>query len=167
MNNSKTKSIILKSAAIFANLFALISLAFGAIFTQTSLGGNTFKSESTSYGDWFELVNNSNYDIWKASEAFLIISIIVLSLIVIGIVLQFFINNKALNLAIKILSIVGMLVVLLAFVLMLVGCIDNSSDFVQIIPAAGSWLFVIFGLVGSGLGIACGNKVKTSKRKRK
>lgn len=167
MNNSKTKSIILKSAAIFANLFALISLAFGAIFTQTSLGGNTFKSESTSYGDWFELVNNSNYDTWKASEAFLIISIIVLSLIVIGIVLQFFINNKALNLAIKILSIVGMLVVLLAFVLMLVGCIDNSSDFVQIIPAAGSWLFVIFGLVGSGLGIACGNKVKTSKRKRK
>ncbi len=167
MNNSKTKSIILRSAAIFANLFALISLAFGAIFTQSSLGGNTFKSESTSYGDWFELVNNSNYDIWKASEAFLIISIIVLSLIVIGIVLQFFINNKALNLAIKILSIVGMLVVLLAFVLMLVGCIDNSSDFVQIIPAAGSWLFVIFGLVGSGLGIACGNKVKTSKRKRK
>ena len=167
MNNSKTKSIILKSAAIFANLFALISLAFGAIFTQSSLGGNTFKSESTSYGDWFELVNNSNYDTWKASEAFLIISIIVLSLIVIGIVLQFFINNKALNLAIKILSIVGMLVVLLAFVLMLVGCIDNSSDFVQIIPAAGSWLFVIFGLVGSGLGIACGNKVKTSKRKRK
>ena len=60
-----------------------------------------------------------------------------------------------------------MLVVLLAFVLMLVGCIDNSSDFVQTIPAAGSWLFVIFGLVGSGLGIACGNKVKTSKRKRK
>ena len=167
MNNLKTKSIILKSAAIFANLFALISLAFGAIFTQSSLGGNTFKSESTSYGDWFELVNNSNYDIWKASEAFLIISIIVLSLIVIGIVLQFFINNKALNLAIKILNIVGMLVVLLAFVLMLVGCIDNSSDFVQIIPAAGSWLFVIFGLVGSGLGIACGNKVKTSKRKRK
>lgn len=167
MNNSKTKSIILRSAAIFANLFALISLAFGAIFTQSSLGGNTFKSESTSYGDWFELVNNSNYDIWKASEAFLIISIIVLSLIVIGIVLQFFINNKALNLAIKILSIVGMLVVLLAFVLMLVGCIDNSSDFVQTIPAAGSWLFVIFGLVGSGLGIACGNKVKTSKRKRK
>lgn len=167
MNNLKTKSIILKSAAIFANLFALISLAFGAIFTQSSLGGNTFKSESTSYGDWFELVNNSNYDIWKASEAFLIISIIVLSLIVIGIVLQFFINNKALNLAIKILSIVGMLVVLLAFVLMLVGCIDNSSDFVQTIPAAGSWLFVIFGLVGSGLGIACGNKVKTSKRKRK
>ena len=167
MNNSKTKSIILKSAAIFANLFALISLAFGAIFTQSSLGGNTFKSESTSYGDWFELVNNSNYDIWKASEAFLIISIIVLSLIVIGIVLQFFINNKALNLAIKILSIVGMLVVLLAFVLMLVGCIDNSSDFVQTIPAAGSWLFVIFGLVGSGLGIACGKKVKTSKRKRK
>ena len=88
-------------------------------------------------------------------------------LIVIGIVLQFFINNKALNLAIKILSIVGMLVVLLAFVLMLVGCIDNSSDFVQTIPAAGSWLFVIFGLVGSGLGIACGKKVKTSKRKRK
>ena len=87
MNNSKTKSIILRSAAIFANLFALISLAFGAIFTQSSLGGNTFKSESTSYGDWFELVNNSNYDIWKASEAFLIISIIVLSLIVIGIVL--------------------------------------------------------------------------------
>lgn len=167
MNNSKTKSIILRSAAIFANLFALISLAFGAIFTQSSLGGNTFKSESTSYGDWFELVNNSNYDIWKASEAFLIISIIVLSLIVIGIVLQFFINNKALNLAIKILSIVGMLVVLLAFVLMLVGCIDNSSDFVQTIPAAGSWLFVIFGLVGSGLGIACGKKVKTSKRKRK
>ena len=167
MNNLKTKSIILKSAAIFANLFALISLAFGAIFTQSSLGGNTFKSESTSYGDWFELVNNSNYDIWKASEAFLIISIIVLSLIVIGIVLQFFINNKALNLAIKILNIVGMLVVLLAFVLMLVGCIDNSSDFVQIIPAAGSWLFVIFGLVGSGLGIACGKKVKTSKRKRK
>ena len=167
MNNSKTKSIILKSAAIFANLFALISLAFGAIFTQTSLGGNTFKSDSTSFGDWFEVVNNSNYDTWKASEAFLIISIIVLSLIVIGIVLQFFMNNRVLNLTIKILSIVGMLVVLLAFVLMLVGCIDNSSDLAQVIPAAGSWLFVIFGLVGSGLGIACGKNVKASKRKRK
>lgn len=167
MSNLKTKSIILKTIAILVNLFALISLAFGAIFTQTSFNGNTLKGEASSYGDWFDLVNNSNYDIWKASEAFLIISIIILSLVIIGIVLQFFINNKAINLTIKILSIVGMLTVLFAFVLMLVGCIDNSGDLVQVIPATGSWLFVIFGLVGSGLGIACGNKVKTSKRKRK
>lgn len=159
--NSKVKSIILKSVTIFSCMFALISLAFGTIASSES-----FVDGTLSFGDWTQLVDLSKYEVWQASEAFIIISIVILSLIVIGVVLQFFITNKILNLVIKILSIVGLLTVLMGFVLLLVGCIENSSSLSNIIPAVGQWLFVIFGILGSGLGIACGKKVKTSKRKK-
>lgn len=160
--NSKIKSIILKSVTIFSCLFAMISLAFGAIASTDAL-----IEETASFGEWIDLINLIKYDVWQASEAFIIISIIILSLIIIGVVLQFFMTNKILNIVIRILSIVGMLTVLLSFVLLLVGCIEYSSDLSSIVPAVGQWLFVIFGLLGSGLGIACGNKIKTAKRKRK
>ncbi len=162
--NSKIKSIILKSVTIFSCLFAMISLAFGVIAsTETSI------EETASFGEWIDLINLIKYDVWQASEAFIIISIIILSLIIIGVVLQFFMTNKILNIVIRILSIVGMLTVLLSFVLLLAGCIDLTKDLNtnNLIPAVGQWLFVIFGLLGSGLGIACGNKIKTAKRKRK
>ena len=175
--NSKVKSIILKSFAIFCSMFALISMAFGAYFVQMQIGEVTKSSDSASFGDWFSALNGEGSALlgdaegtWKASEAFFIISIITLSLIVIAVVLQFFLKKAWLNLTLKILSIVSLVVVLLAFVLLLTGCIQMSvsNDYgsYSYIPAVGAWLFVIFGLIGSGLGIACGRK-ESKSRKRK
>ncbi len=174
--NYKVKTIILRAFAIFCSLFAMVSMAFGAIFSQTKAGDLSYTSESSSFGDWFSQLNGDASFVfgdaegtWKASEAFFIISIILLSLIIIGIVLQFFIKKGWLNLTIKIISIVSMLTVLAAFVLMLTGCIQWSSligSAVNVLPAAGGWLFVIFGLIGSGLGIACGQKLTAKKRKK-
>lgn len=173
--NNKVKTIILRAFAIFCSLFAMISMAFGALFSQTKLGDSSYTGDSLSFGDWFsELNGDASFmfgdaeGTWKASEAFFIIGIILLSLIIIGIVLQFFIKKSWLNLTIKIMSIVSLLVVLTAFVLMLTGCIQWSSllgSSINVLPAAGGWLFAIFGIVGSGLGIACGKKLSTKKKK--
>lgn len=55
--NSKVKSIILKSFAIFCSMFALISMAFGAYFVQMQIGEVTKSSDSAAFGDWFSALN--------------------------------------------------------------------------------------------------------------
>ena len=74
--NSKIKSIILKSVTIFSCLFAMISLAFGAIASTDAL-----IEETASFGEWIDLINLIKYDVWQASEAFIIISIIIIRVV--------------------------------------------------------------------------------------
>ena len=97
----KVKTIILRVLAIALSLAALISLAGGAYTLHTELAGETISNNTVSFGDWCEGLNGDGAAMlgeaegtWKASEAFFIISIILLSVLVIAIVLQFFINKN-------------------------------------------------------------------------
>ena len=157
----KVKTIILRVLAIALSLAAMISMAGGAFFMHSGNDYIEISSETASFGDWFEQLNGD------MSEAFFIISIIVLSLLIIAIVLQFFIKKNWLQTTVRVLGIVAFIAVLLAFVLLLAGCIQWVADFesVTCLPAVGAWLFLVFGLVGAGLGIACGSKLKNAKRK--
>lgn len=173
----KVKTIILRVLAIALSLAALISMAGGVCFSQMSGAGQSANGENVAFGDWFEALNGGESSIlfreaegtWKGSEAFFIISIILLSLLIIAVVLQFFIKKNWLQIVVRIISIVALLAVLLAFVLLLAGCIQLHTEAFgatySYIPAVGAWLFLVFGLVGAGLGIACGSKLKNAKRK--
>lgn len=172
----KVKTIILRVLAIALSLAALISMAGGAYFSQMSGAGQSVNGENVAFGDWFETLNGESSILlgdaegtWKGSEAFFIISIILLSLLIIAVVMQFFIKKNWLQIVVRIISIVALLAVLLAFVLLLAGCIQLHTEAFSVtysyIPAVGAWLFLVFGLVGAGLGIACGSKLKNAKRK--
>ena len=169
MKVKSVKTLVLRVLAILLSLAAMISMAGGAFFTQT--GG--LESESASFGDWFEQLNGNTSFLFgdaegtfKGSEAFFIISIIVLSLLIIAIVLQFFIKKNWLQITVRVLSIVSFIAVLLAFVLLLAGCFQWVADIesVACMPAVGAWLFLVFGLIGSALGIICGAKLKNAKK---
>lgn len=178
----KVKTIILRVLAIALSLAALISLAGGAYTLHTELAGETISNNTVSFGDWCEGLNGDGAAIlgeaegtWKASEAFFIISIILLSVLVIAIVLQFFINKNWLQKVVRIVSIVSMIMVLLAFVLLLAGGLQfvnvDGGDFINAqsvcLPAVGAWLFLVFGLIGTGIGIACGGKLAKAKRSKR
>lgn len=170
----KVKTIILRVLAIALSLAAMISMAGGAFFMHSGNDYIEISSETASFGDWFEQLNGDMSMLFgnaegtmKGSEAFFIISIIVLSLLIIALVLQFFIKKNWLQTTVRVLGIIALIAVLLAFVLLLAGCIQWVADLesVTCLPAVGAWLFLIFGLVGAGLGIACGSKLKNAKRK--
>lgn len=174
----KVKTIILRVLAIALSLAAMISMAGGAYFSQMSGAGQSVNGENVAFGDWFEALNGESSILlgdaegtWKGSEAFFIISIILLSLLIIAVVLQFFIKKNWLQIVVRIISIVALLAVLLAFVLLLAGCIQLHTEAFgatySYIPAVGAWLFLVFGLVGAGLGIACGSKLKNAKRSKR
>lgn len=172
----KLKTLVLRVLTILLSLGAMISMAGGAYFTQTGNEYIELSSESTSFGKWFEMLNGDGSFIlgdaegtWKGSEAFFIISIIVLSLLIIAIVLQFFIKKNWLQLTVKILSIFALIAVLLAFVLLLAGCLQRVANIesVSYMPAVGAWLFLVFGLIGSALGIVCGSKLKNAKKSKR
>ena len=172
MKVKSVKTIVLRVLAILLSLGAMISMAGGAYFTQTSGGSLSGESASVSFGDWFESLNSDFSGLieaegtWKGSEAFFIISIIVLSLLIIAIVLQFFIKKNWLQITVRVLSIVAFIAVLIAFVLLLAGCFQWVADIesVACMPAVGAWLFLVFGLIGSALGIVCGAKLKNAKK---
>lgn len=172
----KLKTLLLRVFAILLSAAALISLAGGAYFMHSGNDYIEISSETASFGDWFEQLNGDMSMLFgnaegtmKGSEAFFIISIIVLSLLIIAIVLQFFIKKNWLQTTVRVLGIVALLAVLLAFVLLLAGCIQWVADLksVTCLPAVGAWLFLVFGLVGTGLGIACGGKLAKAKRSKR
>ena len=174
MKVKSVKTLVLRVLAILLSLAAMISMAGGAYFTQTSGGSLSGESASVSFGDWFESLNSDFSGLieaegtWKGSEAFFIISIIMLSLLIIAIVLQFFIKKNWLQITVRVLSIVSFIAVLIAFVLLLAGCLQMHTEGLGVshsyIPAVGAWLFLVFGLIGSALGIVCGSKLKNAKR---
>lgn len=174
MKVKSVKTLVLRVLAILLSLAAMISMAGGAYFTQTGNEYIELSSESTSFGKWFEMLNGDGSSFifgdaegtFKGSEAFFIISIIVLSLLIIAIVLQFFIKKNWLQITVRVLSIVSFIAVLLAFVLLLAGCFQWVAGFesVACMPAVGAWLFLVFGLIGSALGIVCGAKLKNAKK---
>ena len=111
----KVKTIILRVLAIALSLAAMISMAGGAYFSQMSGAGQSVNGENVAFGDWFEALNGESSILlgdaegtWKGSEAFFIISIILLSLLIIAVVLQFFIKKNWLQIVVRIISIIAL-----------------------------------------------------------
>lgn len=166
----KVKTLILRIMTILLAFGALISMVGGVYFTQINSDYVSKSSDTISFGDWFEGLNSSGSllgDVegtWKGSEAFFIISIIVLSLLIIAVIMQFFIKKDWLQMTVKGLAIFSLISVLLAFVLLLAGCIQMNSQITVNIPGVGAWLFLVFGIIASALGIVCGGKLKNAKK---
>lgn len=152
--------------SILAAVFALLSFVGFALPYMVIKAGK--ESEKITRSDWFEglkeikeaakeLGTKDNGGIARFAGVLQILAIVALVAVLVLVIVQLFVELKPLGLATMICSIVGIALVALFIVLAIVGGsqlnINNSFAKVSYMPGMGCWLFFVFGLASSVLGL--------------
>ncbi len=155
-------SLILKIVAIVTGILTFVGMAFD--FIKTTSKQIESLSTAGTMGDWFDSIDlASKLDLdyaatWQISRTFMYITFVVVAIIAIICVLKLFLNIGLLNLIMKIAAIVGIVVSLVFFIALFVGCIQASGEISTTLPSVGPYVIAIAGIVTSGLGIAIAKK---------
>ncbi len=138
MAKKKAKSgvnFIYMIITLVAGTLTYVSMAFNFIGKDTTGGvlGNTATSTSVmSLGDWFKYISTlSDIDriaSWQIAKAFFIITLVLVGLVLICLVINAFIKNKALGNCIKIVAILAAVSALVFFITVITGSSALSSS---------------------------------------
>lgn len=152
----KGKELILKTVSLVATVLTFVGLAFKFAVEKTDVG-----SLSLSRGEWtdsFELVKemtSAGHAFWQIARAFMIISLVVLAVLAVLTIVEFFFQHKYLSLAKRIVSIVSIVCVAVFFLALVIGGIlvanklSELGGSVMFIPHVGPWFMLVFGLAAS------------------
>ena len=156
----KGKELILKIVSLVATVLTFVGLAFKFAMQRTTAGSFSH-SESLTRGDWtdsFKFVKemtSAGHAFWQIARVFMIISFVVLAVLAVLTIVEFFFHHKYLSLAKRITSIVAIACVAVFFVALLIGSIlvanklSGDSYSVMFIPHVGPWFMLVFGLTAS------------------
>lgn len=174
----KLGELIKRIIAMVAGVLVYVSMAF--TFISLRLEAPVVGSTTTGCGfnDWLDLVNNaSEYTDWGGWWSFAkimyIISFVVAGLLILSIVVQFFVKNNALDLAVKILGIALIVLAVLGFGSYLIGQFSSATNTEvgyssTYLPSAG---IIVMTIAGISAGIVSlmfkSQSEKKSKRKKK
>ena len=158
----KGKELILKVTSLVATILTFLGLAFKfAVEKQTM--GSISHSESITRSQWvdsFDMakeLTSAGHTFWQIARIFMIISLIVIAVLAVITVVEFFFNHKYLSLAKFIISIVAIACVVIFFAALVIGGIlfaNKASDLIpggslSFIPHVGPFFMLIFGLIAS------------------
>ena len=159
----KTKNLVLKIISVILSVVAFISMAFPFVLTMISRiipnHDSIHSSQSMLFSDWITLLGKDSESLWgwKTARVIMIILFIVLLLIIIGTVLQFFMKNKYVDMAYKYLSIAGIVLAGLFIVFFIIGCVlqfgNTEFSSVAVFPHAGSSILGVSSLISSILSL--------------
>jgi len=148
MAKKKTKNknnLLYGLLTICSAVLTFVSLAFHFVGSKAStsgiLGSNS-SSSTMSLGDWFDFVTDAEkvegIVSWQIARILFIVALVLVGLIAIGIVVNYFIKNKSFSTAIKIVSALTIVVALVFVILMFVGssALSNSANLGGIIGGA-------------------------------
>ncbi len=157
----KGKELILKITSLVATVLAFLGLAFKFAVKKISYN-STSHSESITRSQWVDVIKGADYvsktaqTFWQIARVFMIISLIVIAVLAVITIVEFFFNHKYLSLAKFIISIVAIACVVIFFATLIIGGIlyaNKASDLmggsISFIPHVGPFFMFIFGLIAS------------------
>lgn len=160
----KGKELILKIVSLVATVLTFVGLAFKFITTSSSskLGGGDVELTRADWKDAIKLYKepimkdyNSIATFWQIARVFMIISLIVIAILAVITIIQFFFNHKYLALAKTIVSIVALVCVIVFFATLVIGNImlanKGSNEIVSttVLPHVGPCFMFVFGAIAS------------------
>ena len=138
MAKKKTKNknnLLFCLLAICSAVLTFVSMAFHFVGSKASTSGilgNNSATSTMSLGEWFDFVAKAEkvegIVSWQIARILFVVTLILVGLIVIGLIVNWFIKNKNLSTAIKIVSALTIVVVLAFVILMFVGSSALSSS---------------------------------------
>lgn len=160
----KGKELIFKIVSLCTTVLTFVGLAFKFAYQSTVVGGHKIDafSGSITRGDWWDMVNEGleelsgpGYTFWQFAKVFLIVSLVVLAILAVLTVVEFFFSHKYLSLAKRIVSVVAIVSVVVFFATLVIGglIVANKETVgvteVTLLPNVGAWFIFVFGLVAS------------------
>ncbi len=121
--------LVTRIVAIALAVLTFVSMAFKFVVGTIKVG-NTKTSEAGSFSDWNEILGGSgdNLGWWKTAKVFMIIAFVVVAVLAVIAVIQFFYNHKVLSMIMKFGGIVGIVVAVAFIALFIVGCIVLGEE---------------------------------------
>lgn len=135
---------------------ALAVLSFVAMAFKFGSAKSDFDSQSFDLGEWFDSIESGmefkveGMGWWNTAKIFMIIALVIVGILAVIAILQFFMDNKIFSLLMKFGGIAGIVVAVVFVVTLVAGCISLSSDYVSYLPHAGSILLAI-GTIGASV----------------
>lgn len=171
MNKNKL-NIALRCTAVVASILALFSLLlkFAKQTTKSLLGTKTEKLSTKKWMDSIKNLKKLPFDVkglsdMNTAKIFLIVTIVLLVILVVGLVVNFFISKKVLAFATCGVATVSCVTTLVFLITVLTGLDKINDSFAKVAaligsettldPMAGSILFVVFGFIAAASAIAC------------
>lgn len=148
-------SLILSIVSIALAVLTFVSLAFNFLSAKTEVLGVT-KTTNYNLAGWMDRINfykdAEGVVGWNVGKVFMIITLVVVGLLAVALLVNLFVKNKYLTLAIKVLSVLTVVVALVFFISTLVGCGKLSNDATTYIANFAVYAIAITSLASAVVG---------------
>ncbi len=160
---SSLGTLIARIVVIAFAVLSFVAMTFKFYAVITSYGSRS-NSQSADFEQWIDGLASDADDIgwWKTSRVFMIITLVVVAILAVVAVVQFFYNHKILNMIAKFGGIAGIVLAIVFLLTFIVGCVKLSSEVynltLTVIPHAGPIVMAVSSIVASACAVACGKK---------
>lgn len=164
----KGKELILKIVSLCATVLAFVGLAFKFAYKNVCIAGKALDSASGSItrSNWWDMVDSglkkttaAGYTFWQFAKVFMVISLVLLAVLAVLTIIEFFFSHKYLSLAKRIVGIATLVSVVVFFLTLMIGgfiVADKLSDLqttlmhakveISFVPHVCPWFLLVFGL---------------------
>lgn len=156
------KSKKMNTAALVAAglvVLGLILVIVGMVVTWISAEGEALKmSDITDANNLYKEFADKSMDGYDAMNAFMIITVIVAAITLVGAGVGLVLKNKVVKLIVAVAAVLTVLAAILTLVFTYQFCDKYSSAFVEFAPAIGAWLLTVGGVIAGVGGLGCAAK---------
>ena len=168
----KVKELVLKVASLVTAVLAFVGLAFKYLYQSTTVA-NVTRGDHVSLKDANEMLDTMSkldkpyrpdyYGWLKAGKVFMIIALVVVAVLAVITIVQFFYNHKILSLVKMVVAGVAIALAVVFFVCILVGCLKVESGVpgvtASMVPNVAVYFVTLF-CVASGVTALLDRKTK-------